>query len=413
MMVKLLLAVCMSIASVAEFGAAFWMDKRRPYAVLTAELVNGLSWAGHAVVIWVFSTSAAYKGRGPLLLNFSWYLTLIATILHFRSVIRWTQHRDSYQQHATPSDTYFTLLLRASACVHMGLQILYGLSFLPHVAETEKVDEARPLSRHRWRRESKTMSIQYRDDSDDDSEEEEEEEEGEKRPFLSLMVNTSLYGTVAGSERDDLNFDLSRINADEDAANPLSLLIFWWVWPLLRRGGMGCLETVEDLPQLPKSLKTSHARDKFRNVLLQRQQTSNSTCTLDQSQFVSSRVNEREQNEAVARIDPKLFFDSEVMMRSFTRSTPLPASCSPEPTTDSHAMGAGPSRDSAKPSKTADEKVARPTSLLFLFSALNRAFGWHYYPLGLLKFITDLLGFAGPLLLYQLVSFIENKKVCG
>ena len=47
-----------------------------------------------------------------------------------------------------------------------------------------------------------------------------------------------------------------------------------------------------------------------------------------------------------------------------------------------------------------------------LLRALNRAFGWEYYPLGLLRFACDLLGFAGPLLLHALVTFIEDRTVC-
>ena len=33
----------------------------------------------------------------------------------------------------------------------------------------------------------------------------------------------------------------------------------------------------------------------------------------------------------------------------------------------------------------------------------GRVFGWRYYPLGIVKLVSDSLGFAGPLLLNQLV----------
>lgn len=46
-----------------------------------------------------------------------------------------------------------------------------------------------------------------------------------------------------------------------------------------------------------------------------------------------------------------------------------------------------------------------------LLKTLNKAFGTFYYSLGVLKFIVDCLGFAGPLLLNFLVNFMENKKV--
>ena len=47
----------------------------------------------------------------------------------------------------------------------------------------------------------------------------------------------------------------------------------------------------------------------------------------------------------------------------------------------------------------------------FLLTALHKAFGVRYYSIGILKFIGDCLGFAGPLLLHALVSFMENKSV--
>ena len=46
-----------------------------------------------------------------------------------------------------------------------------------------------------------------------------------------------------------------------------------------------------------------------------------------------------------------------------------------------------------------------------LLKALHKAFGVRYYSIGILKFLGDCLGFAGPLLLHALVSFMENKQV--
>uniref|UniRef100_A0A8C4Z856 ATP-binding cassette, sub-family C (CFTR/MRP), member 10 n=1 Tax=Gadus morhua TaxID=8049 RepID=A0A8C4Z856_GADMO len=43
-----------------------------------------------------------------------------------------------------------------------------------------------------------------------------------------------------------------------------------------------------------------------------------------------------------------------------------------------------------------------------LLGVLHRAFGWWYYALGVLKLVGNLLGFAGPLLLGQLVGFMED-----
>lgn len=45
-----------------------------------------------------------------------------------------------------------------------------------------------------------------------------------------------------------------------------------------------------------------------------------------------------------------------------------------------------------------------------LLKALHVCFWKEFYSIGILKFISDLSGFAGPLLLHSLVSFIENKS---
>ena len=416
--VRLLLSVCIATNSVVEFGAAFWMNKQRPYAVLTAEAVYAVCWVCHAVAMWVFSTSVVYKGRGPLLLNSGWYLTLVATILHFRAIIRWTQHHKFYQ-YITPSDMYFSFLFRVTAYTHMGLQIVYGLSLLVGLAEA-RVDGT--MKKHsRWKRTSRVVSIQHGDESED----EDDDKAREKRPLIHSRFHSeesSSYGTLTGYYRGNPNLDLFLMNAYEDHTNILSLLIFWWVWPLLKRGAMGYLENDTDLPLMPKSLQTSRIREKFRKVLLRKQCTSDIICSsTDQSESGGGRLSEEKgapsaAGASLSRVEYEYYLDSEVLLHSFTRSTPVPYTCTPDPPSNDQAMGSGQSPDSARsPPMAANgknaKKSSKQTSLLFLFSALNRAFGLHYYPLGLLKLTTDLLGFAGPLLLYQLVSFIENKKV--
>ncbi len=57
------------------------------------------------------------------------------------------------------------------------------------------------------------------------------------------------------------------------------------------------------------------------------------------------------------------------------------------------------------------QHVEQDYSKWTLMKELNRSFGFHYYPLGVLKLMADLLGFAGPLLLHQLVAFIEDSAV--
>ena len=405
-MLKLGIAVCMALNSLVGFLAAFWMDRQRPYAVLVAQIVSFVSWTIHAAALWVFSTSLGYTGRGPLVLNVSWYLTLVASILHFRSTVRWTLNSTPYQ-YAEPPDMYFSLQSRVSIYIHMGLQVLYGMSLLfPAPATTSK--RVAGGGRGRLRVKETAVSIQSGETSED--EEEEEEEVREEQPLI-YRGHGSTYGALY-SARDNTDSELSHVNAYEDRANPVSLLFFLWVWPLLRRGAVGGLESTTDLPPLPNTLQTSLIREKFRKVLVRRGSAATASTNVDVNVCVSGQQGTEGWSTGGAS-----FLDSEVAMRSIARTTPLPSTTPPLTSTDSSTdyTGPGPSVDGAKFRKTGSQTDGRTakqsTSLLFLFSAVNRAFGWHYYPLGLIKFTTDLLGFAGPLLLYQLVSFIENKQV--
>ena len=50
------------------------------------------------------------------------------------------------------------------------------------------------------------------------------------------------------------------------------------------------------------------------------------------------------------------------------------------------------------------------TPSFFYSSPITRHFGWWYYGLGVLKLLADLLAFAGPMLLHELVDFIDAKS---
>lgn len=45
-----------------------------------------------------------------------------------------------------------------------------------------------------------------------------------------------------------------------------------------------------------------------------------------------------------------------------------------------------------------------------LLRALHRCFGFQFYIIGILKLISDITAFAGPMLLNKLVGFIEDKS---
>lgn len=53
---------------------------------------------------------------------------------------------------------------------------------------------------------------------------------------------------------------------------------------------------------------------------------------------------------------------------------------------------------------TAERLQNAITLTVSLFRALNRAFGFEFYAIGLLRFLADMLSFTGPLLLNSLLS---------
>lgn len=68
--------------------------------------------------------------------------------------------------------------------------------------------------------------------------------------------------------------------------------------------------------------------------------------------------------------------------------------------------------DSLSISNTVERLQNAFTRSYSLFRALHRTFGWEFYSIGLLRFIADTLGFAGPILLAGLLNH-ESKDDSG
>ncbi|XP_078489925.1 ATP-binding cassette sub-family C member 10-like isoform X1 [Ciona intestinalis] len=65
------------------------------------------------------------------------------------------------------------------------------------------------------------------------------------------------------------------------------------------------------------------------------------------------------------------------------------------------------SNNSYEYSRLESTKTGKPTHTVL--RSLHQSFGWKYYSLGFLKLGSDLLAFAGPVLLNQLVKFVESN----
>lgn len=59
---------------------------------------------------------------------------------------------------------------------------------------------------------------------------------------------------------------------------------------------------------------------------------------------------------------------------------------------------------------TLETHVQTITNKITLLKLLHKCFGWEFYSIGILKFVTDSTSFMGPLLLNKLIGFIEDKN---
>lgn len=299
LLLRVLLSLCIVLTFLVELIGSFWLAKGRPYSVLLRSASLLLGWTVHLGTLWSMSRSAKMVGRGPLSLHCVWLTTLVSCCLQLHTLIAWSLTPSAYHQYGLPvEEAYFPLITQITIGLYFALQVLYLLTLPFQIPPVTGDDVRMPTKRY--------LTTQ----SDDDG--------AVRQSLISSAWQHDSYGTIT-TRSTPLK------EACEDSANILSLLTFWWVQPLLKRGSLGRLATPPDMPRLPSTLATSTIRDRFRGVV----------------------------------------------------------------------------------SKHIDHAHSKWT----LVKELNSSFGLHYYPLGVLKLVADLLGFAGPLLLHQLVAFIEDSAV--
>lgn len=396
LLVRALLSFCILVAFLVDFVGSFWLSTRKPYSVTLSNVVLMIAWSMHLFYLWALSRSVSHYGRGPLNLDAIWILVFVGTIFQLRTTIRWRLNPESYLRLLLPIEqAYFSQLSEIIVYVLFGLQCLYGVTLFFKVSRVTG-DNVRMYPAHQ--NSLNRDRIQWSDDA----------ESSVRQHLISSEwktshVSTSLYGSLTASYDSGLVSDVefTKIEASEDDANPLSLLSFWWVGPLLRRGSLGLLQKPEDLLQLPKSLRTKKLRKRFQQICgIKEQLEGLDDATQDTIKSKEKRQTGLEDKDNVEIDDESE--DSDVWYDSLTvnMKEDLPSA--------TEQIRAQRRRKRREVKARSTESVHKRLSL---FWSLNRAFGLHYYPLGMLKFLSDMIGFAGPLLLHALVSFMENKTV--
>ena len=350
LLVRMLLSALAFLVALGELIGSFKMVEERTISILVSQIVRMVAWTMNIACVYQLSRSVKHCGHGPIFLNLIWYLSLVGLILHFRSVIRWTLYPAAYAYDVYfKMSPYFEGLIRISVCAQLAIQTLYAVTLLfsADLVTGDNVFITTGRS-HSGQHLLRTETLQ----------------ESEREPLLrdsSLVLQEEGEGSSVlhhgghqlGSRAQRAGHKLDELQvSSQDKAGFFSKLVFWWINPLMRRGGLGLLEEPSDLPLLPSHLTTSSVREQFTRA-------SNVRTSWWQS------------------LRSKCF-----CLLPLTREEPIPGS-NPE----GHIQN---------------------VSLLTIF---NRAFGCHYYPLGVLKLTSDSLGFAGPLLLNALINFMENKDV--
>ena len=182
-------------------------------------------------------------------------------------------------------------------------------------------------------------------------------ENTENLRFESLNVNNN--DNELDNSRPSVSVK-SESNSEEDKANYLSYMTFSWLQPVMDKGFKRQLKLVEQLPKLPIDLNITNICERFI------------------SKYTENKAQTNTEQSTNPIISPSLLTDFEFMEKNSRKYEDQPSS-------------------------------AQHISKNNLISSLLRCFGRKFFLLGVFKLANDLLNFSGPLLLNQLVQFVENK----
>lgn len=174
---------------------------------------------------------------------------------------------------------------------------------------------------------------------------------------LRTSFKTNKYDNL-NNEDDEQQCDKNEYKSDEDKANYYSYLTFAWLKPLMDKGYKCKIEHVEDLSQLPVELNIVKICERFLTNYWPKNLNKNA-------------LNEYQNNPIVK---PDLLLNAEFIENI-----------------------------------TNESKDDLNVTQAHLLSALFRCFGKEFLILGVFKLLNDCVNFSGPLLLDQLVQFVEDQ----
>lgn len=183
-------------------------------------------------------------------------------------------------------------------------------------------------------------------------------------PVSGLLTSSPSSERLPSSSRDQIA--RSSQTCPEDASWFIPKLFFCWINSLMKKGYKGDINTVDDLFNLPEDLQTS-------NVL-------------------------------------QYFYFTEQKYNSTPTGVTMPHHCLNLNSVDqlpNHEETSGRQENQnslqLSPQSEKQEKIKFRTLLRLLLAA----FGWEYFPLGMLKFFSDACSFCNPILLNLLITYIS------
>eukprot|EP00118_Oscarella_pearsei_P023582 m.283819 g.283819 ORF g.283819 m.283819 type:complete len:1577 (+) comp40673_c0_seq30:70-4800(+) len=344
------LSLCVTLSFAAEELMSVWLNPSHPPAVWFGLGVGSIAWLVHTIFVAAARKALPlYQSWGPLPVLLAWIMTLLSSSYQLASVLKerpWSGKDSSLEW----TESY-GLQHAIGVMIRFSLQILY-LFTLFYPFKKSQLDES-------------VQGLIIQEDEDIDEE--------VRKPLLKKLDRTRYiwYGKET---------KLEEVVA-EDGANVFSRVFFCWVKDLMAEGSKGRLDRPERLMLLPRDVRTSVIRTQFSLELqkLSEEETGH--------HFLAANAWDRQDDLVRLR-----------STESFEASQSRPASA-----TD-FGLRANPKRE-AKQGQDARGKQRTKT----LVTALNRTFGWRYYPLGILKLLADSLALASPVLLSYLVTFIGTE----
>ena len=142
--------------------------------------------------------------------------------------------------------------------------------------------------------------------------------------------------------------------------NPLSMITFSWVGPLMKRGAKGLIYSVDDVFELPSSLNTVFVSESFHNVLCHHR-TDNDSLHHDVIEHTSV-------HRVPGIVDENSTVSGQLLMSDYKHH-------------------------------------------ITILKGLVRTFGTEYFFAGLLKLLGDSMSFVGPILLNMLLNFMVDHSL--